>query len=182
MQRDSMFFMVGEEAGLVYAEHVVPNSDAWIGIVMFDRQLKGREPEIHAALEEMFKIASLARLSILVPRTREVVGKLAKRLGFKHEGLMRRAYRSKNGIFEDCDLLGLIVEDLWRYNDRTVAAASSDGRDVLEGTEDARPVCSATMDRIVAELDRSGNGDSHRLDEGPDSDGGDRGGAGARPE
>jgi len=185
MQRDSMFFVVFEgaqEVGLIYSERIVPNMDAWVGIIMFDRTLRGREPVIHAVLEEMFKIGGLARLSMSVPRTREVVAKLARRLGFRHEGIVRRAYRAKNGIFEDCDLFGLIVEDLWRYKDRTVDNASSDGPGVLERDGDAREVCTGTMDRIMEELDPTGSSPGDRIDEGQSPEGSDRGGPEPGPE
>ena len=177
MQRDSLFFTVldGEvEVGLVYAEHVTPDMDAWMGIIMFDRQLRGREESIHSAISEMFKIAGLARVSMLVPRTREVVAKLARRLGFRHEGIVRRAYRAKNGSLEDCDLFGLLVEDLWRYSSRPAPAVSSDGDGVLERDGDAREVCTRTLDRIVEELAPSGSGPDNRIDEGPDPEGSDR--------
>lgn len=178
MQRDSLFFVVldgTDEVGLVYAERVTPDMDAWLGIIMFDRQLRGREESIHSALSEMFKIAGLARISMLVPRTREVVAKLARRLGFRHEGIVRRSYRAKNGSFEDCDLFGLLVEDVWRYTARTIAAASSDGAGVLERDGDAREVCTGTLDRIVEELAPTGLRPDNRIDEEPNSEGSDRG-------
>lgn len=181
MQRDSLFFTVedaGAEVGLVFAEHVVPDMDAWMGIIMFDRQLRGREESIHAAVSEIFKIAGLARISMLVPRTREVVAKLARRLGFRHEGIVRRSYRAKNGSFEDCDLFGLLVEDLWRYASRPIVPVSSDGAEVLGRDGDAREVCTGTLDRIVEELTPSGLRPDNRIDEGPDLEGSDRGDTG----
>jgi hypothetical protein len=178
MQRDSLFYVVedaGAEVGLVFAEKVTPDMDAWMGIIMFDRQLRGREESIHAAISEMFKIAGLARISMLVPRTREVVAKLARRLGFRHEGIVRRSYRTKNGSFEDCDLFGLLVEDLWRYTSRPIGPASPDGPDVLGRDGDAREVCTGTLDRIVEELAPAGLRPDNRIDEGPEVDGSDRG-------
>ena len=178
MQRDSLFYVVvdGEmEVGLVYAERVQPDLDAWLGIIMFDRALRGRESSIHEILTEMFKLAGLARISMLVPRTREVVAKLGRRLGFRHEGIIRRSYRSKNGSFEDCDLFGLIVEDLWRYQHRTVEGAGSDGAGVLGRDGNAREVCTGTMDRIMEELAPNGLRPDNRIDEEPSSDGSDRG-------
>jgi RimJ/RimL family protein N-acetyltransferase len=181
MQRDSLFFAVldgADEVGLVYAERVIPDMDAWLGIIMFDRQLRGREEAIHSAVSEMFKIAGLARISMLVPRTREVVAKLSRRLGFRHEGIMRRAYRAKNGSFEDCDLFGLLVEDLWRYTARAVSEAGANGPGVLERDRDAREVCTGTMDRILDELAPPGLGPDNRLDEELEPDGSDRGSPG----
>lgn len=178
MQRDSLFFIVTEdedEVGLIFAERVTPDMDAWLGIIMFDRQLRGREESIHSTLSEMFKIAGLARISMLVPRTREVVAKLARRLGFRHEGIVRRAYRAKNGSFEDCDLFGLIVEDLWRYTASTISEASANGSGVLERDGDAREVCTGTMDRIVDELTPAKHSPDNRIDEARDPEGSDRG-------
>lgn len=178
MPRDSLFFVVedsGAEVGLVFAERVQPDMDAWLGIIMFDRQLRGREESIHAAISEIFKIAGLARISMLVPRTREVVAKLARRLGFRHEGIVRRSYRAKNGSFEDCDLFGLLVEDLWRYASRPIGPVSPDGLGVLERDGDAREVCTGTLDRIVDALTPTGLRPDNRIDEGPDPEGGDRG-------
>lgn len=181
MPRDSLFFVVedaGAEVGLVFAERVQPDMDAWMGIIMFDRQLRGREESIHAAVSEIFKIAGLARISMLVPRTREVVAKLARRLGFRHEGIVRRSYRAKNGSFEDCDLFGLLVEDLWRYASRPIGAVGADGPDVLGRDGDAREVCTGTLDRIVEELTPQRIGPDNRIDEEADPDGSDRGSAG----
>lgn len=178
MQRDSLFFTVTEgeaEVGIVFAERVIPDMDAWLGIIMFDRQLRGREENIHSAISEMFKIAGLSRISMLVPRTREVVAKLSRRLGFRHEGIMRRAYRSKNGSFEDCDLFGLLVEDLWRYKDRAASEAGADGAGVLERDGDAGEVCTRTMDRIVEELAPEQSRPGDRIDEEHGAEGGDRG-------
>lgn len=178
MPRDSLFFVVedaGAEVGLVFAERVQPDMDAWMGIIMFDRQLRGREESIHAAVSEIFKIAGLARISMLVPRTREVVAKLARRLGFRHEGIVRRSYRAKNGSFEDCDLFGLLVEDLWRYASRPIGPVSSDGPDVLGRDGDAREVCAGTLDRIMDTLTPTGLGPDNRIDEGPDPEGSNRG-------
>jgi hypothetical protein len=174
-----MFFMVdgedGKDVGLVYAERVTPGLDAWSGIIMFDRQLRGRETSIHAILTEMFKIAGLARMSMLVPRNREVVAKLARRLGYRHEGVIRRAYRTKNGIFEDCDLFGLLVEDLWRFASRPTESSSPDGPDVLGRDGDAREVCTGTMVRILDELAPKQSSPDNRADEEPGADGSDRG-------
>jgi len=172
-----LFFTVedaGKDAGLVFAERVQPDLDAWLGIIMFDRTLRGREEAIHSTICEMFKIAGLARLSMLVPRSREVVAKLSRRLGFRHEGVVRRAYRSKNGSFEDCDLFGLLVEDLWRYKDRTIATTSADGPGVLDRDGDAREVCTRVMDRIVDELAPAQHSDSDRIDEEHSAEGSDR--------
>jgi hypothetical protein len=185
MQRDSLFFVVlneADEVGLVFAERVIPDMDAWLGIIMFDRQLRGREESIHSALSEMFKIAGLARISMLVPRTREVVAKLSRRLGFRHEGIVRRAYRAKNGSFEDCDLFGLLVEDLWRYTARSISEVSADGPGVLERDGDAREVCTGTLDRIVEELAPERLRPDNRIDEEPEPDGSDRGDALPGPE
>jgi hypothetical protein len=173
-----MFFAVleGEHTvGLVFAERVLPDLDAWLGIIMFDRALRGRESSIHEILSEMFKLAGLARISMLIPRSREVVAKLSRRLGFRHEGVIRRAYRSKNGSFEDCDLFGLIVEDLWRYQHRAAEDPGPNGAGVLERDGDAREVCAGTMDRIMEELNPTGSSPDNRLDEESPSDGSDRG-------
>jgi len=178
MQRDALFFAVLEgEAivGLVFAERVSPDMDAWLGIIMFDRTLRGRESSIHEILTEMFKLAGLVRISMLVPRTREVVAKLSRRLGFRHEGIIRRAYRSKNGSFEDCDIFGLLVEDLWRYKSRTTEDPSPDGTGVLERDGDAREVCTGTMDRILEELVPEQLRPDNRIDEEPAADGSNRG-------
>lgn len=185
MQRDSLFFDVEEDGrivGLVFAERVSPDMDAWLGIIMFDRTLRGREASIHAILTEMFKLAGLVRISMLVPRTREVVAKLSRRLGFRHEGVVRRAYRSKNGSFEDCDLFGLIVEDLWRYQHRATESASPDGPGVLERDGDAREVCTGTMDRIMDELAPERLSSDNRIDEERPASGSDRGDAEPRSE
>ncbi len=112
---------------------------------------------------------------MLVPRTREVVAKLSRRLGFRHEGIMRRSYRAKNGSFEDCDLFGLLVEDLWRYKDRAASEVSADGTGVLERDGNAGEVCARTMDRIVEELAPEQSRPGDRIDEEHGAEGGDRG-------
>jgi hypothetical protein len=121
MQRDSLFFVVldgSDEVGLVYAERVMPDMDAWLGIIMFDRQLRGREESVHAAISEMFKIAGLHDL-LLTPRTREVVQSWLEGLGFgRKESFDELTERRSRKLRRLRPIRTFRWRTLWRYTAR----------------------------------------------------------------
>jgi hypothetical protein len=152
----------GEETiGLAAATQVRPTLDANMHVVMFDRRLRGREPILLEALRDFGIRAKLRRMTVALPEDNRTAIKLVGRLGFKLEGVMRKAHL-RDGIYRDYHIYGILAEELYSYSDSgRPAPAEPDGDDlrgpVREEPDEVRPSSLPQEDDVVHE---PGCGDS----------------------
>ncbi len=138
-------FVEGEDViGLAAATQVRPKLDANLHLVMFDRRLRGREPIITEALQEFAVRAKLRRMTVVLPEDNKTAIKLVLRLGFKPEGVMRKAH-VRDGIYRDYHIFGILLEELFHcdgdgegLSDPGSNGASVCG-DVRPGDNEVRP-------------------------------------------
>lgn len=134
----------GEETvGLAAATQVRPTLDANMHVVMFDRRLRGREPVLLEALRDFGIRAKLRRMTVVLPEDNRTAIKLVGRLGFKLEGVMRKAHL-RDGIYRDYHVFGILAEELYSYsNGGRHAPAEPNGGSVREpirsGLDEVRP-------------------------------------------
>lgn len=105
-----------ETIGLAAATQVRPTLDANMHLVMFDRRLRGREPILLEALRDFGIRAKLRRMTVILPEDNKTAIKLVGRLGFKLEGVMRKAHL-RDGIYRDYHIFGILAEELYSYGD-----------------------------------------------------------------
>lgn len=157
----NMFYEIGDCEGLASAMAIIPGLSAIVDFVMFDRSLKGREFTFHAILKEIFKVTSVARLTGMVPASKDVSLKLLQRLGFKREGRMRNAHRSPKGL-EDVVILGLLKRQVEHWTGpvdyRTPATIPSWGT-VLPGEAIIGEVRQRDLGNKLEEIPRPGGRD-----------------------
>jgi len=152
----------GEETiGLAAATQVRPTLDANMHVVMFDRRLRGRESVLLEALRDFGIRAKLRRMTVALPEDNRTAIKLVGRLGFKLEGVMRKAHL-RDGIYRDYHIYGILAEELYSYSDSgRHASAESNGGSVREpvrsGPDEVRPSDLPPEDDPIHE---SGFGDS----------------------
>lgn len=107
----NMFMDIGPGLGLGCVMGIKPRLDALIHIVMFDRRLKGREPLFKEMLAYTFNTFQLRRLTAMISEDAVMAEALAKRMGFTHEGTMRKAML-REGRYVDIEIYGLLREEL----------------------------------------------------------------------
>jgi RimJ/RimL family protein N-acetyltransferase len=106
------FIEDGQVIGLAAATQVRPKLDASMHLVMFDRRLRGREAIITEALQNFALRAQLRRMTVVLPEDNRTAIKLIGRLGFKLEGVMRKAHL-RDGIYRDYHIFGILLEELF---------------------------------------------------------------------
>jgi|SRR5215471_2995943 len=102
----------GRTVGLASGMGIRPGVDAVIHIAMFDRRLKGRELAFLMCLGDFMVNYKLRRVTAFLPDDNPMAQKLARRLGFVHEGTMRDGMK-RRGQFWDTQMLGLLIEELY---------------------------------------------------------------------
>jgi len=111
MDRNSVFFEIGDELGLAAATAIRPRLDAFVHLIMFDLRLRGREDLFKNMIRYVVDEFALRRISAAVPENRGAAGALLKRLGFTEEGTLRKAFMSDGGYL-DIKLFGILREEL----------------------------------------------------------------------
>jgi RimJ/RimL family protein N-acetyltransferase len=157
-------FVQGEDViGLAAATQVRPRLDASMHVLFFDRRLRGREGVLKEALRDFAKRAQLRRMTVVLPEDNRTAIKLTLRLGFKPEGVMRKAHL-RDGIYRDYHIFGILREELFEHLDsdeRRPETAVPDGStirgDVRGGIDEVRPDSVHDEDALVYEP-AGGNG------------------------
>jgi RimJ/RimL family protein N-acetyltransferase len=105
-------FVEGEHTvGLASGMGIRPRVDAVIHIAMFDRRLRGRELVFLLCLGDFMVKYGLRRVTAFLADDNPMAQKLARRLGFTHEGTMRAGMK-RRGQFWDLQMYGLLLEEL----------------------------------------------------------------------
>lgn len=106
-------FVEGEQVvGIASAMGIRPPVDAVIHIAMFDRRLRGRELVMLMCLGDFMVKYRLRRVTAFLANDNPMAQKLARRLGFKLEGVMRDGMK-RRGQFWDTQMYGLLIEELY---------------------------------------------------------------------
>lgn len=100
-----------ESAGLLMFLNVIPGGNCVFRPMVFDRALKGKEPVMLAGIKQVFQMASLARMTTYTPQDRRAEAKFLPRLGFKHEGRLRR-FVTRFSRIVDVHVFGLLPEEV----------------------------------------------------------------------
>ena len=165
----SLFFEIGECAGLGCAHAINPGLSAIVDFVMFDKVLRGREKLFHDIIKEIFSLTRAMRLTGLVPNSKNVSQRLLLRLGFRREGRMRNAYKSPKG-YEDLIILGLLKNSVenWRDpNSERVEGSFTLGDNLLSGeTTSSGELSTGYLGVDVEQLNKSKGGGDNSVEEG----------------
>lgn len=105
--RRTVLLELAEGQILLAALHIVPRLDADVYLAAWDHHLSGREDEIRDGLRYLFRLGQLRRVTLRVPDAMVVLVKLAKRLGFTWEGVLRHGWADG-----DLYVHGLLREEL----------------------------------------------------------------------
>ncbi len=110
--RQNIFVDIGPGKGLAAGFAVRPGLDAVIHLVMFDGRLRGREPFFREILGYYFNILKLRRMTIMLAEDARTGIKLAERMGFKLEGVMRKSIKRDGKLF-DTRIYGILREEFF---------------------------------------------------------------------
>src|SRR5215467_10259397 len=101
----------GVTVGMASAMGIRPGVDAVIHLTMFDRRLRGRELVFLMALGDFMVRYKLRRVTAFISDDNPMAQKLARRIGFVHEGTMRAGMK-RGGKFWDTQMFGMLIEEL----------------------------------------------------------------------
>lgn len=111
LQRVDSWFVQVDEVGLIYLTNIVPSFTANLQVIFWDKKFgKNRRELVQAVLATGVEEFALTRISAFVPETNGALQIELKKIGFHHEGTLRKAWREA----QDCDLLvfGLLSEEV----------------------------------------------------------------------
>jgi len=91
--KGSMFFEVGAFQGAFWLTEVIIGWKANIHIVLWDKAYLGKKwiPVTRQIMYELLDLFQLQRLEAFIPTTLISAGRYAERIGFKLEGILRKA-------------------------------------------------------------------------------------------
>jgi len=104
-----------KDAALVTVEHIVPKLNGWMHFFLWDTALAEGEMAVagRRIARDVIDMFELHRLTALPPSFNKLACRLATRVGFRYEGLMKGAFLYK-GHYHDVEIRGLMAEDLRR--------------------------------------------------------------------
>lgn len=108
---NNIFLDIGDGLGVAAGFNVRPRLDAVIHLVMFDRRLRGREAVFLDIMRHFFDKLQLRRLTSIVTSDSPMTIRLAERLGFKEEGIIRQSVL-RGGKYIDSHIYGMLKEEL----------------------------------------------------------------------
>lgn len=127
---DSWFVDVSDDEntplGLIYLTEIIPTFTAKFNVIFWDKKFgQGRRRLCQKVIATAFKEFELTRLSALTPEANRPLGEVAlPKIGFHHEGTMRKAWRAP-GV-DDCDMLtfGLLRNEVseWQPQDHLMTS------------------------------------------------------------
>jgi len=104
-----------KDAALVTAEQIVPRLNAYLHFFLWDTSLSESEMSIagRRIARDVVDMFDLHRLSACPPAFNKLACRLATRIGFRYEGLMKGAFLYKDH-YHDVEIRGLLADDLRR--------------------------------------------------------------------
>lgn len=106
------FVQNDKTVGLASGMGIRPGIDAVIHLALFDRRLRGRELVLLLCLGDFMVNYKLRRVTAFLADDNPMAQKLARRLGFVHEGTMRQGMK-RRGSFWDLQMYGMLIEELY---------------------------------------------------------------------
>jgi RimJ/RimL family protein N-acetyltransferase len=106
----AMFFELQPLCGVVWLTDLIIGRRATIHIVIWDDAWRHKSRELQLALLEAFQIFQLKRLSALIPSDNQAACRLAEKVGFSLEGVLRKA-ASFHGELVDLSAYSILKED-----------------------------------------------------------------------
>lgn len=108
---NGVFWVVDDFVGVYFLTHIIPGEDAQVHYTFFDGQHEGRDTLTKAMLKWVFENLKFRRLSAEIPAyAAAYVTRFARSVGFKGEGLKRKASFYKEDWF-DVKLYGILQEE-----------------------------------------------------------------------
>lgn len=108
---DSYFGEIGE-VGLAYLTDVIPTFSASFHVVFWDGKLgKERRFAIREFLQNTISAFELSRVQTFIPVTNLPLVVVLRKIGFRDEGIMRKAFREQNADF-DMHVLSVLKGEL----------------------------------------------------------------------
>lgn len=136
---NSVYLERDDGNGILYLTDVVPGLKASGHVVYWDKRLRGREDFTLSCLQWLINMLSLRKVNVFLPSYAKAAIAFTKRMGFTHEGTLRRWSYSDGKLF-DMESFGITNEEV--YNERI--HESGDG--------DIRRTVSEGRDELVSEL------------------------------
>ena len=121
---NNVFIDIGPELGLAAGFNVRPGLDTTLHLVMFDRRLRGRESVFRDIMAYYFRAFKLRRMSAFIAADCLPGIKLIERLGFKLEGVMRKAVL-RDRQYHDWKIYGILQEELHEAHTKPVDGPSA---------------------------------------------------------
>lgn len=111
VQPNGLFWVIDDFIGVFFLTHILPSEDAQVHYTFFDGRHKGRDEITRKMLAYIFTTFEFRRLSAEIPAfAGGLVTQFAREVGFKGEGLKRKASYYKNDWF-DVKLYGILKEE-----------------------------------------------------------------------
>lgn len=111
LSRDTLWFEVKDDAdqlvGLMYLTNTQWVIDAEVHIVFFDRKLAEKAPLCLETIQWVFRNFPFRRLTAVIPSIYFVTIRLAKKIGFKEEGIKRESQLIGNKWVDET-ILGIL--------------------------------------------------------------------------
>jgi RimJ/RimL family protein N-acetyltransferase len=109
----SAIILATGDYGLVRICNIRPHRDVDMHLTFWDRRFKGRGDECKQALLWLFSKLDLVRATVTLPAIVFATIAFTKSLGFKEEGVIRKAYSYKGDLL-DIHLFGLLRSQLFK--------------------------------------------------------------------
>jgi len=104
-----------KDAVLVLMEQIIPRLNGFMHFFLMDRRLSDNELVIvgRRIARDVIDMYQLHRITATPPAFNKLAVRIATRVGFRYEGLMKGAFLYK-GHYQDLTIMGLMAEDLRR--------------------------------------------------------------------
>lgn len=126
LQRVDSWFVEASNIGLIYLTNIVPGFTANFHVIFWDKRFGANRREIvRNVLATAFSEFFLTRITALVPETNVPLAYTElKKIGFKHEGVMRKGWREVVDV--DCVVYGLLKTEAveWQPVDHLMTSSA----------------------------------------------------------
>lgn len=102
---------VGDFQGVVLLTDLITGLKAQVHVYIWDKTVRRRDDDARFLLKQVFMLLDLKRLEARPPEQNAKACAYAERMGFKREGVMRKAARYNNQL-QDLVMYSLLEEDL----------------------------------------------------------------------
>lgn len=111
LQKDSLFFEVGDFQGAFWLTRIVPGWKADVHVVLWDPEVRKQYSTALSFIKDLAKKLKLRRINAYIPAHLEGALKYAVRVGFQQEGVIHYG-DYYDGVLRDVYMYGLFGGDL----------------------------------------------------------------------